>query len=136
MTSPLRRKPLIAAALLVPALLLPVAAQAFPQFHAQFKDLYIKDSENPEWVKLANKAKCLACHQGKSKENLNPYGHQVHELLGPKDKKNVEKIIAALKEVAELHSVTDDEASPTFAERIAEGKLPGGELEELTKDPE
>ncbi len=131
MTSPLCR--LLFASAIVS---LPLAAQAFPQFHAQFKDLYIKDSENADWVKLANKAKCLVCHQGKSKENLNPYGHQVHELLGPKDKKNVEKIVAALKEVAELPSVADDDTSPTFADRIAEGKLPGGELEELVKDPE
>lgn len=131
MTSPLRRLLLVAA-----LFSLPVSAPAFPQFHAQFKDLYIKDSENTEWVALANKAKCLACHQGKSKENLNPYGHQLHELIGPKDKKDVEKIVAALKEVAELHTVAEDEASPTFAQRIAEGKLPGGELEELMKDPE
>ena len=112
-------------------------ATAFPQFMKVFKAEYIEGNENEEYVELVNKeAKCLVCHQGKKKSNHNAYGKHLIGLIGKKDKKDVEKITEALKKVAEMHTDADDEESPTYGELIADGKLPGGDLEALKEEPE
>lgn len=123
-------------ALAAAALLLSVSARpaaAFKQFQDEWMKLYVEDSSNEDFVAAAKEAKCYLCHQGKKKSNHNPYGEHLVERLSKKDKKDVEKIVNAIKEVGELES--DGEGSPTYAELIAEGKLPGGTLEEAKEEP-
>ena len=117
-------------------------AVAVKQFQNEFEKLYVGEGSDSELGKLfkekeLKKFRCLVCHQGKKKKkNRNAYGKQLSKLLDKKkDKKNKEKIIEALKKVAEMRSNPEDEKSPTFGELIAEGKLPGGTLEELKKEP-
>ena len=112
-------------------------ALAIKQFQDEWFELYLADNENKEFAEMArSKAKCYICHQGKKKSNHNPYGIHLVELLDKKkDKKDVEKIVKALKEVGELHSDPKDDSSPTYAELIAQGKLPGGSLEEAKEEP-
>ncbi len=52
-----------------------------------------------------------------------------------KDLKDKEKIAAAIKQVGEMHVDPNDDTSETFTARIAAGKFPAGELEELKKEP-
>lgn len=113
-------------------------AMAILPFFKEFTKLY--DNEDPDsqlGMLLKNKKqRCLVCHQGKKKKNHNPYGIHFVELLDKKkDKKDVDKIIASLKKVAELPSDPEDDKSPTYGELIEAGKLPGGPLEELLKEP-
>lgn len=113
------------------------SALAIPQFQKAFEQKYIETHENAEFKKFVHdEAKCFVCHQGKSKKNHNVYGEQVEELLTKKDKDDTAKIMAALEEVGAMHIDPENEESPTYADVIAEGKLPGGELEELKKEPE
>ncbi len=110
------------------------SAQAVPQFFKQYVAKYSDAADGYE--DTVKEAKCLVCHQGKKKKNLNPYGEAVHGYLHKKDKKDVEKIIAALESVAAESTDAENEEAPTFGDRIAEGKLPGGELENLKEEPE
>lgn len=125
---------LIAGAVIVA--LSPAPAGAFLQFNRQFLDLYIKDHKNEDYIKFVKlKAKCWVCHQGRLKKNHNPYGIHLVELLGEEDKTDTKKIVAALKKVGAMHSDPKDKESPTYEELIAAGKLPGGKLEDLKKEP-
>jgi hypothetical protein len=112
-------------------------ALAIMQFNKVFIDEYIKDHQDKEFAEyVEKKVKCFVCHQGKKKSNHNPYGEQLHKLLDKKeDKDNVEKIRAALENVGKMHSDPKDPKSPTYAELIAAGKLPGGSLEDSQKEP-
>ncbi len=113
-------------------------AVALPQFQKEFFQKYVDGHENKEFVDLVKKkAKCNVCHQGrKKKHNLNPYGTELGKLLDhKKDKEDVEKIVASLTKVGAMHSNAKDEKSPTFDALIAEGKLPGGDLESVLKEP-
>jgi len=118
-------------------------AAAIKPFQVEFEKLYVGDGSESELDTLfkdkeLKKFRCLTCHQGKKKKkNRNAYGMQLSELLDKKkDKKDKEKIVEALKKVAEMRSNPEDDSSPTFGELIAEGKLPGGSLEDLQKEPE
>jgi len=118
-------------------------ATAIKPFQVEFEKLYLGEEAETELDKLfkekeLKKFRCLVCHQGKKKKkNRNAYGNQLSELLDKKkDKKDKEKIVEALMKVAEMRSDPEDEKSPTFGELIAEGKLPGGTLEELMEEPE
>ena len=116
-------------------------AAAIKPFQVEFEKLYVGEGSDSELAKLfkdddMKKYRCLACHQGKKKKNRNAYGAQLSELLDKKkDKKDKEKIVAALKKVAEMRSNPEDDSSPTFGELIAEGKLPGGSIEDAQKEP-
>ena len=112
-------------------------ADAFPQFKKQFLALYAEE-EGSAFNELSKKEACYICHEGKKKKKFkrNPYGEALDEYLGKKDRKNVEKIVDALKKVADESSDPSDAEAPTFGERIAEGKLPGGVLEDLMPAPE
>ena len=115
------------------------SALAVVQFQNVWLKEYIDKHENKEFAKSvkAMKVKCLICHQGKKRTNHNPYGVHLVELLDrKKDLKDVDKIKEALAKVGEMHSDPKDDKSPTYAELIAEGKLPGGDLEEVSKEPE
>ena len=108
------------------------SANAIKPFSDQFKAKYVKEKpRNDKEKALAEavaKAKCLVCHEGKSKKNRNVYGKQLAELLDKKtDKENVEKIKKALDRVAKTKVDAKKKDSPTFGDLIAQGKLPGGE---------
>lgn len=117
-------------------------AAAIKSFQDGFVGLYVEEGSDSELGKIftdkkMKKFKCLVCHQGKKKKNHNAYGAALSELLDKKkDKKDKEKIVAALKKVAEMRSNPEDDKSPTFGEILAEGKLPGGTLESLQEEPE
>ena len=107
-------------------------AFAIKQFFDEFKAVYVKpDSADPAEKALVAEveaAKCNVCHMGTSKKERNVYGHALAERLDKKeDAKNVEKIKAALQEVAGLSSDPSKPDAPTFGKLIEEGKLPGGE---------
>jgi hypothetical protein len=133
------RKPGIAvvAVLAVAGLARPAAAML--QFYKVFEEVYLKEHENEEFVKVAKSAKmrCLICHQGKKRTNHNPYGIHLVPLLDKKtDIRDIEKIKKALAEVAAMHSDPEDESSPTYDELIRAGTFPGGTLEEASLEPE
>ncbi len=114
--------------------LITTPALAVPNFLKQYVTKY---AETPEgFAELSKRDSCLVCHQGKKRKNRNAYGEALHELLHKKDKDDVEKILAAIETVAALTSDPDTEGAPTFGELIVAGKLPGGTLEELKKEPE
>lgn len=114
----------------------PAPAGAFVQFQRQFLDVYIKEHQDPEYVKFVKmKAKCWVCHQGRVKKNCNPYGARFVPLLSDEDKKDPKRIAAALKKVGAMRSDPKDNESPTYDELIASSKLPGGKLEEVKKEP-
>jgi len=114
-------------------------AQAIKQFSAQWMKLYNVDKNSEtksDLAKGALKAKCYVCHQGKKKKNRNSYGAELSKLLDKKkDKKKPHKIIEALEKVAKLHTDAKDKKSPTYGELIQAGKLPGGPLADLKKEP-
>ena len=107
-------------------------AQADPAFKKRFEALYVKknstDPKDMAFAATVKKAKCNLCHKGKKKKNRNAYGEQLAKLLDrKKDRKNKEKIDAAIKKVAEMKSDAGDENSLTYGELIAQGKLPAGD---------
>lgn len=110
---------------------------AIQAFQNVFMEKYIKNNEDKKFSEyVTTKVKCFVCHQGKNRKNRNVYGAQLAELLDKKkDIRDLKKINEALDKVAKLHSDAKDDKSPTFGELIAKGKLPGGELEDLKKDP-
>ena len=118
------------------------SAFGFVEFHKEWVKLHIdatdKSPEAKAYEKLVAKGKdrCFTCHQGKKKTNHNPYGMHFVGVLTKEDKKDTDKIIATLKEVAEKKVDPSDENSKTYADLIKEKKFPGGELEELQKEPE
>jgi hypothetical protein len=116
--------------------LLPSAALAFPQFQKEWLEIYIEECPDKEYAEMVRKeAKCYVCHQGKKKDNHNPYGKLLVGKIGKKDKKDVEKIVKTIKEVGKLHSDPKDKKSPTYDELIAQGKLPGGDLDAAKEEP-
>jgi hypothetical protein len=103
-------------------------AFAIKQFFDEFKTVYVKDGT--PLAAAVETAKCNVCHVGKSKKDRNAYGNALAEKLDKKeDAKNVEKIRKALEDVAALPSDSAKADSPTFGALIAEGKLPGGNVE-------
>ena len=102
-------------------------AFAIKQFADEFKAMYVKDGT--PLAKEVETAKCNVCHMGKSKKDRNVYGQALAERLKKDDKENVEKIKAALEEVAKLPSDPAKPDGPTFGSLIAEGKLPGGPVQ-------
>jgi hypothetical protein len=112
-------------------------AVAIAPFQKVFMEEYIDKHEDKEFAKyVKTKAKCHICHQGKKRTNHNAYGVHLVDLLDKKkDIRDVEKIKAALEKVAKMHSDPKDDKSPTYGDLIKESKLPGGDLEELLKEP-
>ncbi len=113
-------------------------ASALPPFMAEFKALYVKpdgSDEEKELAKAFDDKKCNVCHgkndEGKDDKKVrNIYGKALDELLSKDDQGDKEKIKEALKEVAEKKIDEEDEESPTFGDRIKDGKLPGEPEEE------
>jgi len=116
-------------------------AFAVLQFYRTFDEVYLKTSDNEEFVKAARVAKmrCLICHQGKNRKNHNPYGVHLVELLDrTKDAKvdGIPRVKEALAKVGAMHSDPNDDKSPTYDELLKAGKFPGGDYEAASKEPE
>ena len=113
---------------------------AVVQFYMQYKKEFLDNHPDKEYAALVNKNanRCFVCHQGKkSRKNRNAFGQQLAELLDWKtDLKDKEKIVAALKKVVAMHVDPKDEKSETYLDRIKASKWPGGELEDLQREPE
>jgi hypothetical protein len=113
-------------------------AAAVVQFYNVFKEEYLENHPDQEYAAELNKGtnKCYVCHQGKSRKHHNVFGKHLVEPLDRKtDAKDVDKIKAELAKVLEMRVNPADEKSETYADRIKAGKWPGGELEELKKEP-
>lgn len=150
---------------LVGALAVAVASSLAPRagavqyFYEVWKEVYVNDADDAsdEEKEFAAKVddretgRCFVCHVvgEKSRKLHNTYGIPLVELLDKKDfglrqrrddpEGSKEKVLEALKKVAAMHSVPDDEESPTFGELIAKGELPGKtpeNLDEIKKELE
>ncbi len=117
------------------ALISTPSAEAHPEYQRAFQDEYTKSPEvDKDYRKLVRTAKCYLCHQGKEdRANYNRYGKALTAHLVEADKKDKEKIAAALTKVAQEPS--GGEGSPTFGELITKNELPGGPLEDSKKEP-
>ena len=116
-------------------------AGAEKPFMAQFKALYVKPKSTDRTAQIFKEAVdakgCTICHRGqpaKPAKGYNAYGAQLKKLLTKRDAGNPDKIRAAIKEVAKMKSNPDDPKSPTFAQRLRDGKLPVGEIHVRAKD--
>jgi hypothetical protein len=113
-------------------------AAAVVQFYNVFKEEYLNNHPDQEFAAAMNKGtdKCYVCHQGKNRKHHNEFGIHLVELLDRKtDLKDKEKIKAALAKVMAMHVDPKDETSETYADRLKASKWPGGELEEVKKEP-
>lgn len=129
------RKNLLSLLALALAIVTPPPAAAHPEYQRAFQTEYAKSPDvDKDFRKLVRTAKCYLCHQGKEdRKNYNRYGKALTAHLVEADKKNKEKIAAALEAVAA--QLSDGEGSPTFGELIGQGELPGGSLEDSKKEP-
>jgi hypothetical protein len=128
--------------LVVSALLLSVIcsrpASAVVQFYNVFAKEYLDTHPDKEFAAAVKKpaVRCFVCHQGKNRKNHNPFGDYLVEMLDrKKDLRDVEKISASIKKALEMHVDPKDDKSETYADRLKASKWPGGELEELKKEP-
>jgi len=133
----MRKYCLLSVAAIVLALSFVRPSVAVLQFYNAFLDQYIKPHPDKKFAEMVQKeAKCLICHQGKLRKNHNVFGKELKKLLDrKKDAKNTEKILASFKKVLAMHVDPKDEKSETYADRLKVGKLPGGELADLQKEP-
>lgn len=128
---------LFAAALLL-AVGLSQPAAAVVQYYNVFKAEYLDSHPDKEFAAAVNKAnvKCLVCHQGKERKHHNVFGiHLVEVLDRKKDTKDKEKISAEIKKALALHVDPKDDKSETYLDRLKASKWPGGELDDLKKEP-
>ncbi|MEX2316964.1 MAG: hypothetical protein WD669_07420 [Pirellulales bacterium] len=128
--------PLVAAVVLSLSTARPAAA--IQQFFNAFVDNYVKNHPDKKFAEMVQKeAKCLVCHQGaKNRKNRNMFGKEMDKLLDrQKDMKDVEKIVASLKTALAVRTDPKNDKSETFLDRVKAGKLPGGNLEDLKKEP-
>lgn len=120
--------------LLLMGLLMAMSTPSFAisEFGKQWKDKYLGEDADPDFVKMGRKAGCFVCHvKGEDKKKVrNEYGTALHEFLKaedfPKDfvKANPEKakamILEGFKKVGEKESTSGQ----TFADKIKANKLP------------
>ena len=129
---------LFVVALILSATCMTQPAAAVLQFYKVYQSEYLDNHPDQEFAAEAMKPanRCFACHQGKKRKNHNPYGEELTKLLNRKtDTKDIPKITAALEKVAAMKVDPNDPNSETYGDRIAAGKWPGGELEDLKKEP-
>jgi hypothetical protein len=125
----------LAACILLSAAARPAAALL--AFYKVWEEEYLTNHPDKDYVALVKKNpnRCFVCHQGKNRKHRNEYGSHLDELLDKKDAKDKEKILAAIKQVGDMHFDPNDDQSDTFNARIAASKFPGGELDDLKKEP-
>ncbi len=102
-------------------------------FRDEFIAKYVKpdspEAKDKAFAAACEKAKCNICHEGISKKNRNTYGKELAKLLKrDTDKDDKPKIRAALDKVGAIKANPKDPKSPTFAELIKAGRLPGGDF--------
>jgi len=115
-------------------------AAAVVQFYNIFKAEHLDKHPDQEFATAVNKAavKCLVCHQGKNRKHHNAFGKPLVEMLDRKvdiKKENREKVVTSIQQVLEMHVDPNDDKSETYLDRLKASKWPGGELEELKKEP-
>jgi hypothetical protein len=113
-------------------------AQAILPFYQVFKKEYLEKHPDQKFAAEVDKAsnRCFICHQGKVRKNHNAFGKHLEGVLDKKeDAKNVEKISASIKKVLEMHVDPKNDKSETYLDRLKASKWPGGELDELKKEP-
>jgi cytochrome c2 len=113
-------------------------AAAVVQFYNVFAKEHLDTHADKEFAAAVKKpaVRCFVCHQGKNRKNHNPFGDHLVEMLDrKKDLRDVEKISASIKKALEMHVDPKDEKSETYADRLKASKWPGGELEDLKKEP-
>lgn len=114
-------------------------AAAVIQFYKVYEKEYLENHPDKAYAAAVKKAsdRCYVCHQGrKSKKNHNEFGKHLVELLDrKKDMKNEAKIKDSIAKVMAMHVDANDEKSETFGDRVKGSEWPGGELEELKKEP-
>lgn len=113
-------------------------ASAIIEFKKQFEARYAKKDGDETQKKLAAEValvKCNVCHVGKSKKVHTRYGEALDKLLDKKaDKKDIPKIIEALKTVEKEKSNPGDPNSRSFGDLLNEGKLPGDDCKPAPVD--
>jgi hypothetical protein len=126
----------------LPLAALPLAAAtnalATMQFQQVFIEQYLADHPDRQFVEYIRcEAKCFSCHQGcEDRKNHNAYGTLLAERLDAlADRQNVEKILAALREVAKRPADPSLPSGPTFGDRLSASKLPAGTLEDAKREP-
>ncbi|MGB7345225.1 MAG: hypothetical protein WBD20_13505 [Pirellulaceae bacterium] len=107
-------------------------ASAISEFGKQWKNHYLGDGADADFVKAGRKAGCYVCHvKGKEKkEARNEYGEAIHKFLKGKDfpkeyiKENPDeakaKILEGFKKAEELTSKDEQK----FGDKIKANKLP------------
>tara|TARA_R110002049_G_scaffold2750_8_gene22135 strand:+ start:47587 stop:47925 length:339 start_codon:yes stop_codon:yes gene_type:complete len=105
---------------------------AISEFGKQWKNEYLGEGADEDFVKVGRKAGCYVCHvKGEDKKKVrNEYGSAVHEFLKAKDfpkeyiKANPdeakEKILEGFKKAGEKKS----KDGKSFAEKIKNNELP------------
>lgn len=97
---------------------------------------YVTDSKNAEFKKLAEEAKCNACHVDKEdkKKVRNPYGVEAQKLINKttfpvaKFKSEPDKVKAEIEAAFKKLEEVKAKDGQTFGEKIKAGKLPGGDV--------
>jgi hypothetical protein len=113
-------------------------AESRQPYAKKFASKYTKadgTDEEKAFAVLVTNAKCTVCHEpGNDKKLRNRYGKALAEIIKPKDvpadwkgETDNKKIEEALDKVALIHIDVKDDKSPTYAELIKTGKLPGGD---------
>ncbi len=114
-------------------------AGAVPKFYQVFKKDYLEKLDDKKFVEAVDKpdVRCLVCHQGKKKkDNRNSFGKELAKLLDrKKDLKNDKKITESIQKVLDMHVDPKNEKSETYMDRLKASKWPGGDLEDLKKEP-
>ncbi len=117
----------------------PSSAHATLDFYKVYKAEYLDNHPDKKYAEEVDKGtnKCFVCHQGrKSKKNHNVFGLPLVEMLDKtKDKKDIEKIKAAIAKVADTKADPKNEKSETYLDRIKASKWPAGELKEIMEEP-
>jgi cytochrome c2 len=113
-------------------------APAVVQFYTVFAKEHLDTHPDKEFAAAVKKAavRCYLCHQGKNRKNHNLFGDHLVEMLDrKKDLRDVAKISESIKMALAMHVDPNDEKSETYADRLKASKWPGGELDELKKEP-
>ncbi len=115
-------------------------AGAGKPFLEQFKAVYVKPNTTDRTMIIFNEAVekdgCGICHVsqgGKATKALNAYGTQLSKVVTKADGNNAQKIRAGFAKVEKVKSKPNDPTSPTFGERLKQGKLPVGEIHVASK---
>ena len=107
-------------------------AQAVKPFFEQFNSIYVNTKTTyPKAVSFnatVQKTGCYVCHQSGPQKGFNAYGAQVKKVLAKTDAQNPQKIRSALAQVDRAKVNANDPNSPTFGDRIRQGKLPAGDV--------